>query len=58
MYADGSVILTGKVKDYSANPQGALPYDPYETPNFLFFGDNTTSAAANIDLQSISVLTA
>jgi hypothetical protein len=57
--ANGSAILTGKVKDYSAfNHVGTLPYDPYETPNFLFFGDNTTSANAEVELKSISVLAA
>ncbi|MGI2901777.1 choice-of-anchor Y domain-containing protein [Tolypothrix sp. VBCCA 56010] len=57
--ANGSGILTGKVKDYSAfNHAGTLPYDPYETPNFLFFGDNTTSAKAEIELKSISVVAA
>lgn len=42
--------LTGLLRDYSADTTGV-----YDTPNFLFFGDNTTSAGANILLGSISL---
>jgi hypothetical protein len=33
------------------------PIDPYETPNFIFMGDNTTSAEARIKLSFVSVTT-
>lgn len=44
--------LTGMLRDYSADDTGV-----YDTPNFLFFGDNTTSAGASIVLGSISLQT-
>lgn len=40
--AGGTTILSGARKDYSAFT--GFP-DPYETPDFLFFGDNTSSAS-------------
>ena len=45
-------ILSGPVRDYT-NFEGFL--DPYETPNFLFFGDNTTSAQSRVRLRFASV---
>ena len=50
--ADTQSILTGPVRDYSAFE--GFP-DPYETPNFLFLGDDTTSAQARIKLRFVSV---
>lgn len=40
LFADGSAVLSGVLKNYSTF--GA----PYDIPNFLFFGDDTSSAAA------------
>jgi len=45
-------ILTGPLRDYS-NFTG--PVDPYETPNVIFLGDNTTSAQAVTQLTYIAV---
>ena len=42
--------LTGSLRDYSAST-----IEVYDTPNFLFFGDDTTSAGANILVGSISL---
>jgi hypothetical protein len=50
-----STILTGRLRDYT-NFSG--PIDPYETPNFIFLGDNTTSAMARIKLSFAAVTTA
>ena len=50
-----STILTGRLRDYT-NFTG--PIDPYETPNFIFLGDNTTSAEARIRLSYVAVTTA
>jgi Domain of unknown function (DUF4347)/FG-GAP-like repeat len=57
-------ILTGLLRDYSgfnhttAGPFGiSLPYDPYEQANFVFLGDNTSRAAANINLARVELLT-
>ncbi len=53
--SDGSsIILSGPLRNYSAF-SGAI--DPYETPNFLFLGDDTTSAQANINLTRVSLQT-
>lgn len=50
--ANSSPILTGPVRDYSSFD--GFP-DPYETPNFLFLGDDTTSAQAQVRLRFVSV---
>ncbi|MEA5570965.1 hypothetical protein [Calothrix sp. UHCC 0171] len=55
LFANGNAILSGKLRDYSAVPNGLL--DVYENPNFIFFGDNTPSARANIDLGKVAVTT-
>ncbi|MEL7039049.1 MAG: DUF4347 domain-containing protein, partial [Cyanobacteria bacterium J06592_8] len=52
--ADGNSILSGQLRDYTAFENRL---DPYELPNFLFFGDNTTSAQAEIELGPVSVTT-
>jgi hypothetical protein len=50
--ANAQPILTGPVRDYSGFE--GFP-DPYETPNFLFVGDDTTSAQARVRIHFISV---
>jgi hypothetical protein len=50
--ANAVPILTGPLRDYSRF-EGFL--DPYETPNFLFLGDDTTSAQARVRLRFVSV---
>lgn len=45
--ANGVAVMNGTRKDYSAFT--GFP-DPYETPNFLFFGDNTTSASGRTSI--------
>jgi hypothetical protein len=50
--ANAVPILTGPLRDYSSF-EGFL--DPYETPNFLFLGDDTTSAQARVRLRFVSV---
>jgi hypothetical protein len=47
-----STILTGRLRDYT-NFSG--PIDPYETPNFIFLGDNTTSAEGRTRISLIAV---
>lgn len=54
LLADQIPILTGPVRDYTAF-EGAL--DPYETPNFIFLGDNTSSARAQARLAYMAVTT-
>jgi hypothetical protein len=50
--ANGVPILNGPIRDYSRF-EGFI--DPYETPNFLFLGDDTTSAQSRVRLRFISV---
>ena len=50
--ANGTPVLNGPLRDYSGFE--GFP-DPYQTPNFLFIGDNTTSAQARIHLGYVSV---
>lgn len=51
---DGTPLLSGPVRDYRGFT-GLI--DPYETPNFLFFGDDTTSASAVFSLRAIALVT-
>jgi len=53
LIANNKPILTGLVRDYSQFD--GFP-DPYETPNFLFLGDDTTSAQSRIRLGLVSVI--
>ena len=56
--APGMSTLSGNVRDYSDNPDPpfSLP-DPYEQPNFIFLGDNTTRGEAIIHLKYVALLT-
>lgn len=51
LFAEDDLILSGALRDYS--PFGA----PYTVPNLLFLGDDTSSAAAEIDLAYVGLLT-
>lgn len=51
LYADGAPILSNRLRNYS-NFSG-FP-DPYETPNFLFLGDDTSSAAGRVKLDYVA----
>jgi hypothetical protein len=53
--ADTIPILSGPVRDYTAF-SGTI--DPYETPNFIFLGDDSTSAQAEARFTHLSILTA
>ncbi len=58
LLANGTEILSGPLRQYQFNPaksQPKLPFNPYETPNFLFFGDDTDQARAHFTLGIISV---
>lgn len=50
--ANSQPLLAGPLRDYSAFDR--FP-DPYETPNFLFLGDDTTSAETRARLRFLSV---
>lgn len=46
---DSGVILSGPLRNYSSF--GA----PYSFPNFVFFGDDTTSASARVEISRIAL---
>ncbi len=47
--ASGGHILSGPLRDYSTSGW------PYTTPNFLFLGDDTSSAGAQIRLALVAI---
>jgi hypothetical protein len=50
--ANGTPLLSGTLRDYTAF--SGFP-DPYETPNLIFMGDDTSSAAARSLLTRVSL---
>ncbi|MEO1404428.1 MAG: VCBS repeat-containing protein, partial [Cyanobacteria bacterium J06635_1] len=57
---NNTLLLQGALRDYSFNPTNSNPpfpsqVNPYETPNFMFFGDNTDQGLADFTLGKISV---
>lgn len=56
LMADNRLLLSGPVQDYSkATVTNLLPINPYRLANFIFLGDNTTSAGANVELGTVSL---
>lgn len=57
--ANGQSVLSGPLQDYSAYLQNdpLLP-NVYAIPNFLFLGDNTSSAMAQVNLQRVTLTAA
>lgn len=53
LFANREPLLRGPVRDYTAFT--GFP-DVYETPNFVFLGDNTTSAAAELELIEVALV--
>lgn len=51
--ANGTNILSGPVRDYTAF--NGFP-NPYRTPNFIFVGDDTTSASASVNLRAVTLI--
>jgi hypothetical protein len=52
LYSSGTLILAGNLHNYSNF--GA----PYNVPDFIFLGDDTTSASAQVQISRFSVLSA
>jgi hypothetical protein len=50
LHANGTTVLSGLVRDYTSF-SGAI--NPYRTPNFIFFGDDTTSAGASVNVRRL-----
>ena len=54
--ANGSTVLSGLLRDYTLAPPP--PLNPYNTPNLIFLGDDTSSAQAILKLAAVSVVDA
>ena len=52
LIANDAPILSGPLRDYTAFNDAI---DPYETPNFLFLGDNTTGAQTKVDIAYVAL---
>jgi hypothetical protein len=58
LLANNSQILTGALRTYQFNPntsQPRLPFNPYQLPNLVFFGDNTDQGRSQVTLGAIAV---
>jgi hypothetical protein len=55
---NGSPVLSGSLRDYTLAPAPPLPLNPYDTPNLIFLGDDTSSAQTRIRLRSVLVIDA
>lgn len=56
LYADNQALLTGSQKDYTAFNGGPFGSSiPYSLENYLFLGDDTSSASANVSIGNISI---
>jgi hypothetical protein len=55
LFVDRQPVLTGPLRDYTAF--SGFP-DVYETPNFVFLGDDTTSASAEVELHEVALVRA
>jgi hypothetical protein len=56
-----STGLSGALQAYNFNPAASsppLPFNPYTTPDFLFFGDNTDQGRSTFTLGAVSLTNA
>ncbi len=52
LFADGASLLKGRLRDYSSY-EDSFYVTVYQTPNFIFLGDDTEFAKAKISLASV-----
>ncbi|MCC7487466.1 MAG: PEP-CTERM sorting domain-containing protein [Burkholderiales bacterium] len=52
---NGAPVFSGALRDYSPSGVTVAGVAVYAQPDFLFFGDDTGSAAARMHLRSVSV---
>lgn len=52
LFQSETAVLTGQLRNYSAF---SGPVNPYSLNNFLFLGDNTSSASADLQLGPVSL---
>ena len=56
LLANNRPLLSGPLQDYSQAILSSLfPFNPYSKANFLFLGDNSSSASAQVELGSIAL---
>ena len=51
-------IISGALQSYNFNPAVNIPpllFNPYQTPSFIFFGDDTSEASGTFTLNSASL---
>jgi len=51
----GADVLTGALRDYALVADPPFNVIPYGTPNYVFFGDNTSSASGRVDVSGITL---
>ncbi len=60
LMAGETTVLTGAVRNYQFDPDASdppLPFNPYESPNLVFLGDNTDQANAQFTLGQVAINT-
>jgi hypothetical protein len=57
LFADGNAILSGTMRNYTAFNKLPAAINPYTRSNNIFFGDNTPSAQANVNLAKVALTT-
>ena len=58
LHADGVPLLSGSLRNYAAYVPNDLAHHVYHLPDFVFLGDNTSSASAEFMLGDVEVLDA
>ena len=58
LYGDDVPLLSGLLRDYDANVPIDVAHHVYHQANFVFLGDNTSSASAELLLGDVAVLDA
>ncbi|BAZ07512.1 calcium-binding protein [Calothrix sp. NIES-3974] len=54
LFADGNIILSGKLRNYTAFNKFPEAENPYRRANNIFFGDNTPSAQTNFQIKQVN----
>ena len=61
LFANNNLILSGLLRSYDFDPSTSDPplgtFNPYQTPNFIFFGDNTGQEQGVFTLRGAGVQT-
>ena len=58
LFANGQPLLSGRLRTYNFSPIAAdpiIPFNPYRTSNYFFFGDNSAQGRSIFSMQEITV---